>query len=233
MTLADSCYARIRQDIVTGALAPGEPLKMDLLKEKYGMGFSPLREALNRLQSDRLVTLVSAKGFRVSPVSLVEMWDTIQTRILIETDALKRSMRFGDDKWEVNIVSCLHALSLQATRMANLNHSLSNDEALALEERHSAFHKALIAGCQSQWMLIFAEKLYVDTERYRFPVLMNHGISNERNLNEEHTRLANAVTTRNELEATEILKNHLMRTGETLEKNFETIFKPIPLVESA
>jgi len=233
MTLADRCYTQIRQDIVTGTLPPGEPLKMDLLKEKYGVGFSPLREALNRLQSDRLVTLASARGFRVSPISLAEMWDTVHTRILIETDALKRSMRLGDDKWEVGIVSSLHALTLQASRVAAFGRAPSNEEVLALEERHSAFHKALISGCQSQWTLSFAEKLYVDTERYRFPVLMNQGIPHERNLNEEHTRLADAVTARDEKTAVELLKNHLMKTGDTLEKNFDTIFKPAALASSA
>ncbi|GLQ06854.1 FCD domain-containing protein [Sneathiella chinensis] len=224
MTLADHCYDLIRSDIVTGVLPPGQPLKMDALKVRYGAGFSPLREALNRLQADRLVDLASSRGFRVSSISLEEMWDVIQTRILIETDAIRKSIQYGDDRWEIDVVSSLHALSLQSQRLNELDRPATNEEILSLEKRHSAFHKALIASCQSQWLLSFAEKLYVETERYRFPILTDRKLNKKRNLNDEHTRLANAVTSRDADGAAALIEAHLLKTGETLENNFEIIF---------
>ena len=65
VTLAEKAYDNLRQDIVRGAFVPGSPLRLADLGERYGMGFSPLREALNRLQSERLVTSESLRGFRV------------------------------------------------------------------------------------------------------------------------------------------------------------------------
>jgi GntR family transcriptional regulator, carbon starvation induced regulator len=73
ITLAEKAYDALRYDIVTGDLKPGQPLRMAQLAARYDMGFSPLREALNRLQAERLVTSVALKGFSVAPLSLDEM----------------------------------------------------------------------------------------------------------------------------------------------------------------
>ena len=54
-------------------MAPGSPLRLADLSARYDMGFSPLREALNRLQAERLVIAEALRGFRVAPLSLDEM----------------------------------------------------------------------------------------------------------------------------------------------------------------
>ena len=48
-TIAELAYRRIRQDILWGRFAPGSPLRSDELRARYGIGVSPLREALTRL----------------------------------------------------------------------------------------------------------------------------------------------------------------------------------------
>ena len=47
-TIAESAYRRIRQDILWGRFAPGSPLRSDELRARYGVGVSPLHEALTR-----------------------------------------------------------------------------------------------------------------------------------------------------------------------------------------
>ena len=113
MTLSEKAYAALRQDIIRGAQASGKPLRMAELSSRYDMGFSPLREALNRLQSERLVVAEALRGFKVAPLSLAEMQDAIGARILIEGDALRAAIRDGDDNWAAGIVAALYALQLQ------------------------------------------------------------------------------------------------------------------------
>ena len=48
-TLGEVAYRRLRSDLVMGRLQPGQPLRFDALKEQYGLGVSPLREALSHL----------------------------------------------------------------------------------------------------------------------------------------------------------------------------------------
>src|SRR4029078_7554831 len=72
-TIADSAYRRIRQDILWGRFAPGSPLRSDELRARYGVGVSPLREALTRLVSERLGTSGGQRGFPGAPLPSVRI----------------------------------------------------------------------------------------------------------------------------------------------------------------
>ena len=54
-TLIEHTYAQLRDDIVTGRLLPGEKLRVEHLKARYGVSAGTLREAITRLASDALV----------------------------------------------------------------------------------------------------------------------------------------------------------------------------------
>ena len=54
-------YDRARSDILTGVLEPGQKLKIDELRQAYGSGSSPIREALSLLTSDGLVERVDQR----------------------------------------------------------------------------------------------------------------------------------------------------------------------------
>jgi DNA-binding GntR family transcriptional regulator len=48
-TLIERAYAQLRDDIIEGLLAPGEKLRVEHLKARYGVGAGTLREAITRL----------------------------------------------------------------------------------------------------------------------------------------------------------------------------------------
>src|SRR5690625_751093 len=91
-TLAEQAYVSLKRDIISGELAPGLALRLEFLKQRYQLSFTPLREALNRLQSERLVDSIALKGFRVAPLSIKEMHDSMSVRTLIDCEALSRSI---------------------------------------------------------------------------------------------------------------------------------------------
>lgn len=210
MTLAEKAYDALRHDIIRGEFAPGRPLRLADLSERYGMGFSPLREALNRLQAERLVTAESLRGFRVAPLSLDELHDAMSVRIQIETEALRAAIRLGDDDWAAGIVSALYALNLQVGRTG------SEADIWALEARHYAFHRALLTACKSPWTLEFFERLYAATERYRIPVLLAAAHPSGRDVQAEHSTLAQATLDRDAACATALLEDHYRRTVDHL-----------------
>lgn len=212
MTLAEKAHQALRHDIIRGEFAAGRPLRLADLSKRYGMGFSPLREALNRLHAERLVTSESLRGFRVAPLSLEELEDAVSTRILVEKEALRASIRLGDDNWAAGIVSALYALNLQAAR-AN-----EPDGIWALEARHHAFHRELLSACGSPWKMAFFERLYAATERYRIPVLLNAGLSASRDVQAEHGALAEATLDRDADAACRLLTEHYLKTVDGLSK---------------
>ncbi|MCR4267582.1 GntR family transcriptional regulator [Nitratireductor sp. ZSWI3] len=218
-TLAEVAYRRLREDIVHNVFTPGQPLRLELLKQRYGLSFSPLREALNRLQMERLVVTAALRGFSVAPVSIEEMWDATETRILIECEALKRSIRNGDDDWEAAIVSTFHALDLQVRRMERRAGELSSDDVAALESRHKEFHHALIAYCGSRRLIDLANQLYTETQRYRLPTLTGENPATSRDIPREHREIMDATLARRSDEAAELLAAHYRKTSELIESS--------------
>lgn len=215
-TLAEAAYRRLRQDIVAGVFAPSQPLRLELLKQRYGLSFSPLREALNRLQTERLVATAPLRGFSVAPVSIEEMWDATETRILIECEALRRSIAHGDDDWEAGIVAAFHALDLQVRRKAAAG-GIGDDELIALETRHQDFHRALIVRCRSRRLIDIADQLYVETQRYRLPTLAGQNPAASRDVALEHREIMEATLARRSDEAVALLAAHYRRTSTLVE----------------
>lgn len=234
VTLAEQAYRAIKHDIISGALPPGSALRLEFLKNRYQLSFSPLREALNRLHSEHLVDAVALKGFRVSPLSLKEMQDAMSTRIFIDCEALKRSIERGGDDWETRVVGSLHTLSLVTRRhsknsgvsTANDDHSLQlvdntleNPDANydQIEHRHLALHQALISACGSEWLLEFSMKLYIQTERYRRPMLVNlYKNAAPRDVSSEHRNLVEATLSRDIPIATQLLTQHYQKTADLI-----------------
>lgn len=214
MTLTESAYFSLRRDIVRGVLVPGQPLKMEELRKRYDMGFSPLREALSRLQAEGLVQLAPLRGFAVTGLSLSEMWEMVDLRILIESEALRLSIEKGNDEWEAGVVASLHALVRQAERTS----AVDDPNLWELEDRHHKLHRQLLAGCGSSRMLMFFERLYVDTERYRIPVLLSQGFSSGRNIQAEHSEIAEAALARKTEKAQKLLARHYRLTAESIEE---------------
>src|SRR6185437_16103359 len=96
-TLADEAYQRIHDDIISGQFAPNEKLQPDVLRERYNIGLSPVREALSRVALEGLAVAEGQRGFFVAPATRGELDDIADLRINMSVMALERSIRFGDD----------------------------------------------------------------------------------------------------------------------------------------
>jgi len=117
-TAGERVYRRLRNDIVSGRLAPSEKLKLGRLKDDYGISISTLRELLNRLTSEGLIVAESARGFEVAPVSADNFKELANLRLLLEGHALQRSFALGDMEWEGRVVAAHHKLASLERRMA-------------------------------------------------------------------------------------------------------------------
>lgn len=215
-TLASSVYERLRTDILTGGLRPGEKLRAEFLRERYRVGNSPVREALNRLSADGLVVRRDQKGFYVATVSRADLAELIKTRCWLAEVALRAAIEAGGDAWEEGIVVAFHRLS-KTPRSASAESYAFNPE---WERLHRGFHKNLIAACGSQLLLGFCEQLDDHADRYR--QLAIRASFPTRNELDEHRAIMDATIARRADEAVERLAAHYRRTGEIiLESNYE------------
>lgn len=210
-TLTDQAYWRLRNDILSGRLEPGLKLRVERLKSQYGIGSSPIREALARLSGDGFVSMEERRGFFVSRVSPEELWDVTTMRLDLETKALRGAIERGDDSWEADIVATAHRLSKLD---AELKSGPPSEE---WEHRHAAFHGALVAACGSRWLLHFRAILFDQSERYRRLSLVQKQI--ERDVPAEHRDLAEATLDRDADRACELLAVHIHRTAEIVSQS--------------
>jgi len=219
-TLGQHAYQCIRSDILKGHLRPGTPLRLQGLKERYGLSFTPLREALNRLQSEQLVDNFASRGFRVATFSMEEMWDAIETRMLIDCEGLRRSIRRGGDDWEAEVLGSMLALTRAFERTMALTREATEEERAELEDRHKAYHHALISASGSNYMLHYSDQLYQQTHRYRWPFFSEAPGSAflKQSYMAEHRQIADHAVARREEEAVDLFARSLHRTGEVIEK---------------
>ena len=113
-TLAERATQRIEADIVRGALAPNARLGIAETAARYGVGATPLREALSRLAARGLVNAIGKRGFRVQSISRDDLADIVRIRSVLEREAIRLSIAAGDGAWEGEIVGAL--ASAQALR---------------------------------------------------------------------------------------------------------------------
>lgn len=218
-TLVASAYHHLRRDIIEGRLAPGSKLRVEHLKDSYGVGAGTLREALALLVSDALVVAQDQRGFHVKPISMADFRDITQTRVLLECEALRQSIEEGDEVWESRVVAAFHLLDRAEAKMA-ADSGFRFDE---WEARNKEFHQALISGSQSNWVRHFLAILYQQAERYRRLTVTHNPIP--RDLHAEHQAIFDAAMARDADTACRALAMHIQTTYRALEQLPETLLK--------
>ncbi|MGV8893685.1 MAG: GntR family transcriptional regulator [Burkholderiaceae bacterium] len=211
-TLAERAYLQVRRDIIEGRLAPGEKLRVEHLKDRYGIGAGTLREALALLLSDVLVVAEGQRGFHVAPISLQDLADITHTRVLLETNALRQSIQNGDDEWEAGLVAAFHKLSNSEERLEDKLDKRSNVR--EWEERNRNFHEALIAACDSRWQRYMIGLLYRQSERYRHLAITSNTIP--RDVHGEHAAIIDAALKRDAERASRVLEQHIRLTFDSI-----------------
>lgn len=205
-TLAAGIAVRLRTLIATGGIPPGEKLRLDDIRAKFGVSLSPLREALSRLSAEGFVVMLeNQRGYRVAPVSEDNLREVTRLRAEFETLALRESIRLGGERWESDIVARLYELSKVERAAAG------TAQVEAWELRHRAFHDALIAACGMPLLLNFCATLHDLSDRYRRLFLEHHPI--DRDVAQEHRAIGDAALGRRADEACALLRDHIERTG--------------------
>ncbi|MCC7083272.1 MAG: FCD domain-containing protein [Burkholderiales bacterium] len=206
-TLASRACEALRRDIIRAQYAPGAKLHIRSLCERYGVGLSPMREALNRLSRDGLVGRTDQRGFWVMPLDQDHLAELTRTRCWLNEVAIRESIGRGDEAWEEAIVLAYHRLQ-RTPRHPSGQESVSYDP--AWESAHRAFHSSLIAACGSRWLLGFCEQLFDAADRYRH---LSRATSRARKLKrDEHRSIMEAVLARDADKAVALLNGHFNAT---------------------
>jgi GntR family carbon starvation induced transcriptional regulator len=165
-SLISQTQSAIRRDIIRHLFAPGERLKIQSLVERYGVGLSPIREALALMSATGLVIREDRRGFRVAPMSLADYRDAQLVMGRLWSFALTLGLTNGDHDWEQRLVLALYRTLKFDWARAEREPRLYDE----WDEAFRAFQRELVAGAGSPTLESMVDTLIDRLERYRWLV---------------------------------------------------------------
>ena len=203
----------LTNDIIQGEYSPGQKLHIKNLKDRYNVGTSPLREALSQLIVKDLVISENQRGFYVSDISIDDLTDIYQARAKIESLCIEMAIEKGDDFWEANLIAASHRLNKYSKSKTIDMHEWQN--------RHAAFHEALVVGCMSPRLFQIRDSLFEKSTRYR-NLWLRENVANSETLKinqNEHAALMILALERDKKGAKRLIEAHIMTPVEIIKKS--------------
>lgn len=201
----DETLRRVRDDIISGRYAPNSKLFPKLIAEELGTSFIPVREALRVLESEGFVTFVNNRGTWVTPLTLADARDLYDTRIELESQAVRMAESFAPaeiDRLEEILEGLLDGKSRN-----------DHDQVVDLNRE---FHFSLYRKSNSPRRLGLIELLWFHSERYqRLSIDHRHDGADA-----EHRAILDAIRAGDHVAAGDALGVHLRTTIDLLAANF-------------
>jgi len=155
-TKAESIYQVLRDEIVSGALAPGARLDQEWLAGRLDVSRMPLRQALGRLEAEGLIENRPYKGAVVSPLSLAEMEDIYAARRELEGMLAEIGTRRASAA-TLNQLESFVDEQAEALRHGDMGRFVQLDR---------SFHLTLYAASNYRQATSIVERLCAQSERY-------------------------------------------------------------------
>lgn len=114
LTETQRVYQDLKRAILAGDYRPGEPLQEARLLADLGVSRTPIREALQRLESDGLLTITPRRGAFVQQPTLRDFLDINELRVLLEPAAARTAVELLSQSGVAELRGALEAISFDA-----------------------------------------------------------------------------------------------------------------------
>lgn len=163
--------------IITGKIAPNTPLREVNLSDILNVSRTPLREALQQLKWEGILTSEQGKGFRLAKFSVQEIQEIYPLRAKLESFALELS-GIPSEK--------------DIQELININHKMSKSKSSKkIVELDEKWHNLLIANCNNKKLLQMIKVLHRQSQRYEY-AYMNMNNTVEISV-EQHKKIINLL----------------------------------------
>lgn len=192
-------YKQLRRAIIMGHLRPGLKLDVDELARKYGTSVTPVRDALQMLGQEGLVTIKSRSGYFVTHTTLKELRDLLDLREILEVAAVERAIgRITEEQ-------------LQQLEHVHAPYTGDDDESYdRYTDENRRFHYLLAKASGNDQLAEALGRLH--DRLARFMVLRHAG----RIQAESHARIVAALRSRDKERAVELTRQELNATRDAI-----------------
>jgi DNA-binding GntR family transcriptional regulator len=197
-SIVDQVHHAIRKMAITYQLKPGERVNEVELSRQLGVSRTPLREALNRLNTEGLLTFAPGKGFFCRHLDPKEVFDLYEVRKVLETSAIHLSVQ----RARTEQIDALDRFLRETGQEAN---DRTAEELVGFDEY---FHEHLIAMSGNDEMLRMLKNL---NSRIQFVRWIDIDSRKRSETQAEHRAVLSALRKRDEATCTSILEAHIDR----------------------
>ncbi|MCP4428480.1 MAG: GntR family transcriptional regulator [Chloroflexi bacterium] len=195
--LSERAYKSIKNDIITCTLRAGEQIAQSQLAERYQIGTTPIREALQRLVQDGFVQSIPRFGYVVSRISLSDVHEIYECRLILEPAAAYLAATRANDAQLSEIV-----------RTADFQYTYQGCEISSDIHVHNAeFHRAIAAASNNGRLFDQISRVLDEMTRIFFLGIDLSG--NAEQMHNKHLSLVEAISDRNPEQAKQIMEEEL------------------------
>jgi DNA-binding GntR family transcriptional regulator len=221
MKASDQVFAALRDAIVGGELATGSRHSIYELADRFGVSRTPVREAVLRLADTGMVTVEKNRGVRIRGLSVVEIAEIFELRLLLEVPAARFAAAQADAALLDALVERLEA------RIAGMQAAIAADDVSAFLEHDRGLHDDILAGYANERM-----RRTVSALRDATQAMGASTMNRTRGLQEvevEHLPVVAAIRARNAEAAASAMREHLERTARLLMRQMADVSgEPVP-----
>jgi len=193
----ERAYLLIRDQIVTLKLAPGSVIEEAKLRQELGLGRTPIREALQRLAHENLVSFVPHRGTFVSDINLTDLHRLTEVRTEMEGYAA----RLAADRATTSDRGQMQAL------MAELD-TIDGADVHTLMRLDQRIHRLVYLTTRNQFLQAMLEEIFNLSLRIWF-LGLDSGVRIKQAV-EEHRQLLDAIVSRDAQRAESVMRQHVM-----------------------
>ncbi len=203
-TLTDAAADLIRERILHGRYAAGEPLRQEALAAQLGVSRIPLREALTRLEAEGLVVIKPHHGAAVAALPVDDIAELFELRAMLESDLIRHAVPRATpaDHAAARRAAEAFAAALEAGKVADL------------AAANLRFHLALYQPAGRPRTLELFRRLHAQCDRLmRLQLTLTDGGARAVR---EHRALAAAVRRGDASRAAQLVRDHIEGAGRRL-----------------
>ena len=196
----------IKTSILRGELSPGEQVKEVVLAERLGISRAPIREALQILTQDGLITAEPQKGKHIRVMSAQEIRDNYEIGGVLEGAAIALSLHLMTDDDIARVGLSLNKME----RLARAARGLAD-----LTEIDEEFHDAVLACCTNRQLVNMARSACVNISKFLFYNHWDKAFTPEEFFR-RHQAIFQAIQTRDSQRIEHTLREHYRESGKRM-----------------
>ena len=211
-SLTNDAYQHIKASILSNKLEPGQQLKEEWLAAQLHISATPVREALSKLEREKLVNVIPHRGKFVAEITPEDVHDIYEVRRELEGLAITLAIPHIPPEELEGLEQFFKVAELQMEQ-GNYDEYFKGD---------SNLHGLILKNISNQWLLQMLQELNDHVKRIRAFSITHSGPHIRRSL-DEHYAILDAMKNRDVKKAKALMEEHVQKSGERIAKIVELV----------